>query len=322
MPLRTSPFAGNLFSRNGHFETIMPALLRKVNIAYQREEFTLPDGDFIDLDFLRHPATERLLVLFHGLEGSSQSQYIKGMARHFFALGWDVCAVNFRSCSGRMNALLRSYHSGATEDVEAVMNHLASLPYNTIAAGGFSLGGNALLKYLGEPSLKPPQLQSAFAFSVPVDLAGSSREMALPHNAVYMRRFLKSLTRKMRQKAKQFPGKVDLHHIDAMTTFAEFDSKYTAPMHGFNDADDYYSRCNALQYLQTITIPTLLVNAANDPFLSDSCYPHRVAADHPNLYFERPDFGGHVGFSRRILFETYWSERYAAAFVSAHNQLK
>lgn len=318
MPLLTHPsFRGNRLLKGKHAETIMPALFRSISVPYVRERFTLSDGDFLDLDWLTQ-GSSKLLVLFHGLEGSSNSQYIKGMARIFSAKGWDVCAMNFRTCSGEMNTVLRTYHSGATDDVNEVMQYLASKHnYSTMVAGGFSLGGNVLLKYLGEQLFPlPPQLKAAFAFSVPCDLAASSVEMASFENSIYMKRFLKSLTYKMKYKAEQFQGALRTDGIDKMRTFTEFDNLFTAPINGFADATDYYAKCSSLQFLPAIQLPTLLVNAQNDPFLTPSCFPAELASAHPYLYLEMPRYGGHVGFSNRFPNESYWSEQRAFEFIT------
>lgn len=315
--IRSSSFKGNRLTRGKHIDTIVPALFRNIKVNYQRERLELVDGDFLDIDWITNNHT-KVLVLFHGLEGSSNSQYIKGMASYFSNHGWDICAVNFRSCSGQMNRLAKSYHSGATEDVAYVIQHLVSLSkYDTLTAGGFSLGGNVLLKYLGEKQfVYPPSLKAAFAFSVPIDLAGSAVEMAKFENTLYMQRFLKTLQYKMTVKASQFPGSINIEGIHKMKTFTEFDNQFTAPINGFKDASDYYAKCNALQFLPAITIPTLLVNAQNDPFLTHSCFPQKLADQHPFVYLETPSYGGHVGFSEQLPNQNYWSESRAYAFIS------
>jgi len=319
MPLITnSSFSGNKYYRGKHIETILPALFRQVLITYTRERIELTDGDFLDLDWQKQNAS-KLVLLFHGLEGSSSSNYIKGFATHFFALGWDVCAVNFRSCSGEMNKFLRSYHSGATEDIDEVINHvLRFTQYQKITTIGFSLGGNILLKYLGEKKYTlPSALHSAIAFSVPIDLAASAIEMTKWQNTIYMNRFLKTLKQKVQLKANQFPKTINPANIERITTFYEFDSYFTGPIHGFIDAQDYYDKNNALRFLPRITIPTLLVNAQNDPFLTRSCFPTQLAKNHPFLYFEQPQYGGHVGFSLELPTGKYWSEQRAAAFIQS-----
>ncbi len=315
--IQPSSFKGNRLTRGKHIDTIVPALFRNVKVNYQRERLELPDGDFVDLDWITHNH-KKVLILFHGLEGSSHSQYIKGMASYFSNRGWDICAMNFRSCSGQMNRLAKSYHSGATEDIAFVIQHLVSFSrYDTLIAGGFSLGGNVLLKYLGEQKFEyPASLKAAFAFSVPVDLAASAIEMAKFQNTLYMKRFLKTLQYKMTYKASQFPENINLSGIHKMKTFIEFDDQFTAPINGFKDASDYYAQCNALPFLPHISIPTLLVNAQNDPFLTQSCFPKKLALEHPYVYLETPSYGGHVGFSENLPNKTYWSEARAYAFIS------
>lgn len=317
MPLvHPSSFSGNTLFKGKHIETIVPALFRKIDIVYSRERMVLSDGDFLDLDWLRG-SHHKVLVLFHGLEGSSNSQYIKGMARFFANNAWDVCAVNFRTCSGEMNTVLRTYHSGATDDVNDVIQHIvAQHTYASMAIGGFSLGGNVVLKYLGERVYTiPSMLKVAFAFSVPCDLAASSAEMAKPQNTLYMRRFLRTLIAKMKYKSQQYK-ELSIEGVDHLRTFEEFDNLFTAPINGFKNAADYYEKCNALQFLEKISLPTLLVNAQNDPFLTPSCFPKELATNHSFLFLESPQHGGHVGFATRLPNERYWSEHRAFEFTN------
>ena len=309
MPIVQPTFTGNRLFKNGHAETIIPALFRDVATHYVRERITLQDGDFMDLDWQKQGA-KKILVLFHGLEGSSQSQYIKGFSGFFYSKGYDTCAVNFRSCSGEMNKLLRSYNSGVSNDIASVLGHISLCnTYNEMYLCGFSLGGNALLKYLGEKSNNVPSLvKKAAAFSVPIDLASSSKVLASPANKIYMHRFLNSLNAKMKQKAIMFPESIDVKGIEKIKTFGEWDTKFTAPIHGYKDSSDYYAKCNALQFLPHISIPTLLVNAKNDPFLSEACFAFAEAKGNPHFYFEAPNYGGHVGFSIALPNGLYWSE--------------
>ena len=310
MPIIQSKFTGNRLLKNGHAETIIPALFRKVPIAYNRERVILQDGDFIDVDWQKQ-GSKKVLVLFHGLEGSSQSQYIKGFSRFFYSQGYDTCAVNFRSCSGEINKLLRSYNSGVSDDIAEVLSHVSKANlYNEMYLCGFSLGGNALLKFLGEQSNNASSLiKKAAAFSVPIDLAASSKVLASQANKLYMQRFLNSLNAKMKQKAMMFPGTIDVMGIEKIKTFGEWDSKFTAPIHGYRDSADYYAKCNALQFLPHIGIPTLLVNAQNDPFLSESCFAYNEAKGNSQFHFEAPKYGGHVGFSMALPNGNYWSEK-------------
>ena len=210
-----------------------------------------------------------------------------------------------------MNKLLRSYNSGVSDDIAEVLNHISKNNlYEEMYLCGFSLGGNALLKYLGEQSNNVLSLiKKAAAFSVPIDLAGSSKVLAKSTNKVYMQRFLNSLNAKMKQKSLMFPGTIDVKGIEKIKTFGEWDSKFTAPIHGYKDSADYYAQCNALQFLPKIAVPTILVNAKNDPFLSDSCFAYNEAKNNPNFYFEAPKYGGHVGFSISVPNGRYWSEK-------------
>lgn len=316
MPLLNSNYKGNKWIKNKHLETILPALFRKVNIDYQRQRLELADGDFMDLDWIQNN-NDCLLILFHGLEGSSQSQYIKGIAKHFCSQNFDVCAVNFRSCSGENNRLITSYHSGKSDDVQTIINHIISnYSYKNIALGGFSLGGNVLLKYLGENGNNIPEaIKAAFAISVPVDLAASSNVLSQTWNKVYMARFLKSLNRKLLEKSIQFPNQINLEGLEKITTFNDWDTRYTAKIHGFNNAQHYYQQCNSLQFLNEIKIPTLLVNALNDPFLAPTCFPRKLAEDHAYLHLETPQLGGHVGFSFNKINGNYYSELASFQFI-------
>jgi predicted alpha/beta-fold hydrolase len=316
MPLVQSDFKGSTLFHDGHAETILPALLRKIHVTYTREQFDLPDGDFIHLDTIKKN-NDKVLILLHGLEGSSQSSYIKGFASYFSSLGWDICVINFRTCSGITNRLLHSYHSGQTNDLRTVIHHLIP-QYHQIALTGFSLGGNVLLKYLAEESTAvSKKIISAVAFSVPIDLYESALVMAKWHNRLYMKRFLKSMNAKMIEKSILFPGQIDVKHIHLIKTFHEFDEQYTAPMNGFMNAMDYYQKNSALFMLEHIAIPTLLVNAVNDPFLSLSSFPFDIAKHHPYLYVETPVGGGHVGFSVSTPNGLYWSEVRAHQFISS-----
>ncbi|MEZ4702838.1 MAG: alpha/beta fold hydrolase [Rhodothermales bacterium] len=305
--------------RNGHLQTVYPSLMRRLSgVHYRRERVETPDGDFLDLDWLGPGGTGRAIVLSHGLEGSSGSGYIKGMARAFVRHGWDAVAWNFRGCSGEVNRRPRSYHAGATEDLDAVVHHLLGLGYAEIALVGFSLGGNLTLKYLGERGDDAvPAIVGGAVFSVPCDLEACADTLTRPANAFYQYRFMIQLRDKIRRLADQFPGAVELEGLEAMRTFREFDNRYTARMHGFIDAAHYWSTCSSRHFLAGIRRPTLLVNALDDPFLSRACYPAREAAANPMVVFEAPRHGGHVGFVRLAGDELYWSELRALTFLGS-----
>ena len=323
MPFLQSNYKGNKWNKNKHLETMLPALFRKVSVAYKRDRVELADGDFIDLDWVCSK-NETLVILFHGLEGSSKSQYIKGFAKHFTNRNFDVCAMNFRSCSGENNRLLPSYHMGKSDDLNLIVEHiLKQNNYEHLVLGGFSLGGNVLLKYLGENANQlSNKIKCAFAFSVPIDLASSAQVLSNKVNKLYMFNFLKSLNKKTIEKSKMFPNQLNISGIKKLKTFVEWDSQVTAKMHGFTNAQDYYSKCNSLQFLPNITLPTLLVNALNDPFLTTSCFPFEMAQKHEFLHLETPKNGGHVGFSMNGIQGDYYSEIRAFEFVSNYIDTK
>ena len=313
MPLiNSSNYKAPFYLFNRHLETIVPSTLRKVELPpYQRERLLTPDADFLDLDWLKE-GREDLVIISHGLEGSSDRPYVKGMAKVFLEQGWDVLAWNCRSCSGEMNKARRMYHHGATDDLEAVINHvLATNSYKRIALTGFSMGGSLTLKYLGEQGERvPKEIYRAAVFSVPCDLGSSSRALSSWDNTIYRKRFMNKLYRKLQAKLAQQPDlPIDLSRFDSIKGFPEFDTCYTAPLHGFRDSDDFYSQASAAQYIPGIKVPTLLVNAINDPMLPPACFPVEVVRKHPHVYLEMPKRGGHVGFSQGKGKPTWAEER-------------
>ncbi len=320
--IEPSGFRPRFYHRNGHWQTWSAALFRRIHLPEpERTEFPTPDGDFLDLDWHRR-GSPRLAVLLHGLEGSSRAGYIRGMATALGEAGWDCLAVNFRGCGGRPNRLPRFYHSGETGDLHAVLT-TAVREHPSIALIGFSLGGNVILKYLGEnPASVDPRVRAAVAFSVPCDLAASAARLAEPQNRVYMRRFLKTLRGKIAEKSLRFPESFDTRELERIRTFAEFDDRYTAPVHGFRDAADYWDRCGSGRFLADIRVPALLVNARNDPFLPEACFPFEAARGHPCFHFEAPAHGGHVGFLESPLARRSWAEKRAVEFLATHSQAR
>ncbi len=319
MPLiRNSTYRAPLWLPGGHAQTIYPALFRRLPpVAERAARLELADGDFIDLEWSGNGGP-RLAILSHGLEADMHTGYILGMAAALIRRGWDVLRWNFRGCGGTPNRLLRMYHSGATEDLHEVVSHaLAHHPARSVDLIGFSLGGNLTLKYLGERAAElPARLHRAVVFSVPCDLACSSRQLSIPTNRIFMERFMVSLRAKIRAKKLIFPDQLDLTGIDRIRTFREFDDRFTAPIHGFRDAADYWERSSSRPFLPHITLPSLLINAANDPFLGPGCYPCDEAAGSAFFHFESPVTGGHVGFPTPGNGGEYWSETRAAEFLS------
>ena len=315
---------------NGHLQTIVPSLFRKVAVSYTRERIDTPDDDFLDLDWafattvyspkhsVYHATTVNpLVILSHGLEGNSTGQYVLGMVRHLTQNGFDCLAWNFRSCSGEINRQLRFYHSGATDDLDFVVKYAIRKGYSSIALIGYSLGGNLTLKYVGErDDALPTQVKKAIAFSAPIDLAASTKMVDKGFSRIYLRRFLQRLREKVVAKEKLYPERVSSKHYRRIRTFADFDDRYTAPLHGFRDAQDYYAQNSAIRFLPAIRIPTLLINAKNDPMLAPECFPEALARELPNVFMEFPEQGGHCGFpSGADIQGTYWSEERALAFL-------
>ncbi|HYG19523.1 MAG TPA: alpha/beta hydrolase, partial [Ohtaekwangia sp.] len=230
-----------------------------------------------------------------------------------FLNGFDILAWNYRSCSGEVNTQLRFYHSGATDDLDAVIQH-ARKQYPEIFLIGFSLGGNITLKYLGEQN-PYPEIKKAVAFSVPLNLYTSCLKIGEKANRIYARRFLNSLKNKVRCKAVAFP-ELDVNGLSDIKTIKAFDDRYTAPLHGYRDALHYYEQCSSLHFLSEIKTPALVVNALNDPFLSEECFPHDKFRDHRFVRIEHPQFGGHVGFTQFGKNGIFWSEAVAMNFLN------
>ncbi|SIQ48474.1 YheT family hydrolase [Pontibacter lucknowensis] len=313
MPILPSQHKPPFYLFNGHIQTIVPSLFRQVEgVTYLRERLITPDDDFIDADWSR-VKSRSLAVLSHGLEGDSHRPYIMGMVKALNECGVDALAWNYRSCSGEPNKLLRSYHLGASDDLDFVVRHALNMGnYETVYLIGFSAGGNISLKYLGEdPAQVPSEVKRASVFSVPIDLKSSAKRIS----KIYTQRFLKSLGQKLEQKKEMYPDALDLSNYSLFWSFPEFDDKYTAPLHGFKNAEDYYKRSSSKQFLRNIQVPTLLVNAQNDPFLTKSCFPFEEADENPYLYLETPEGGGHVGFAEDFRNDVYYSEARAVKFL-------
>ncbi|RYD33201.1 MAG: alpha/beta fold hydrolase [Verrucomicrobiaceae bacterium] len=318
VPSVASSFHPPLLLRGGHVATIAAALRPRPAAAWtERERLELEDGDFLDLAW-RRQGSKRLAVLCHGLEGSLDAPYIRGMAEALAHGGWDVLAWNCRNCGPEPNRLPRSYHSGESGDLRTVVNHgLAAGSRTAAAVVGFSLGGNIALKYAGEAP-PHPLVRAVVAISAPVDLASCARALdGRLANRFYRRRFLRTLTAKALAKARRFPGSLDARRIRRVRTIREFDDCVTAPLHGFEDAVDYWTRASSLPLISRIPVPSLLLSAANDPLLDAPCYPERLAADLPRFYLETPPWGGHVGFSGATSRGGRWHERRVLDFLES-----
>jgi len=308
--------------QNGHVQTIFPTLFRKVPaIAYVRERITTPDDDFLDLDWSQS-GRRRLAVISHGLEGDSGRAYVKGMVRALTRFGWDCLAWNFRGCSGAVNHRLKYYHSGSYDDLSTVIEHAAATGrYNQIALIGFSIGGNITLLYLGKNcENRHPLISCAAVLSVPCDLAAGAEALARPANRIYMQRFLRLLHSKVKAKMALMPERITDNGYADLQTFEDFDNRYTAPINGFRDAADYWRQCSSKPWITRIEVPTLMISACNDPFLTPACFPEKEADVNSNVWLEMPASGGHVGFIRFNNNGLYWSEQRIAEFFECHNK--
>ncbi len=310
---------------NGHLQTIIPSLFRQVMVNYVRERIDTPDHDFLDLDWAfsgnGEPADRQLVILSHGLEGSSTSTYLVGMVRHLVRSGFDCLAWHYRSCSGELNRQQRFYHIGDTADLHHILHHAIGRGYQTVYLMGFSAGGSVTLKYLGEQGEHlHPAVKKAVTFSVPLDLVGATRRLEKWDSLVYNYRFNRTLKRKVLKKAALMPGVFPTDAIRKSRSVREFDTLFTAPMNGFRDVLDYYTQSSALPYLPKIGVPTLIVNAKNDPFLSPECFPETLARELPNVWMEFPGQGGHCGFASKASgingTQPYWSEERAVSFFT------
>lgn len=285
----------------GNLQTIWPALYSRRVFGpppqYRRERWTTPDGDFIDVDWLQAPPSNILLVMFHGLEGSSGSHYSQAFADFAQAHGFSFAVPHFRGCSGELNHGPRAYHSGDFEEIGWILARLRQQHQGAILAVGISLGGNALLRWAEEMGEQAASVVDAVAsVSSPVDLAASGWAIGRGFNRlVYTRMFLKTMKPKAMKKLAQHPGLFRADALHAARDLYEFDNVFTAPLHGFKSTEDYWSRASAKPHLHQIRIPALVVNARNDPFVPAWCLPRqRDVGKRVTLW--QPAHGGHVGF--------------------------
>jgi predicted alpha/beta-fold hydrolase len=301
MPLLPKPhFKTPFWQFNPHLQTIFPSLFRKVKFQYQqRERLELPDGDFVDLDWHFIPGNrKKLVIITHGLEGDSRRHYVLGMAKLFTQNGYDALGWNCRSCSGELNRLLRFYHHGDPADLRSVIDHaIKKYNYEEIVLVGFSMGGSLSLRVIAEdPDNVPLQIKKTVTFSVPCDLLSSVKILSQKTNKIYGSRFLKKLGEKIKEKEKIFPGQISYEGYKKIKHFVDFDNRYTAPLHGFIDAYDFYTRASVKPYLKNVRVPSLMVQAMNDTFLSPECFCYEEAEANAHLFMETPDHGGHCGF--------------------------
>lgn len=304
--------------KNGHVNTIWPNLFRNVPFAgYTRQRVELPYGDFIDLDTILE-GRKTCVLLMHGLEGDSHRPYMLGMAKRCLEIGYDVIAMNHRGCSGEPNRLLTAYHSGKTDDLETILEFVdVNFDFDNVIICGFSLSGNLLLKYAGERGEGISKLVKAcVAISVPCDLASSAYKLKKGFNKVYMARFMKTLKAKAYQKLESFSEvPFSVSDVKSARTFHDFDEFYTSRVHGFNGAHDYWQKCSSKPFIKNIKVPTLILNAQDDPFLTPQCFPVKECAANSYVALEMPKYGGHVGFVRDFKMKTTYAEERVVEFL-------
>ncbi len=286
----------------GNLQTIYPYLFKPRNsVHYRRERWEHEDGDFIDIDWLDGPISAPLVVLFHGLEGGSKSHYVLSIMSTIQKKNWRGAVIHFRGCSGLPNRLARAYHAGDSDEINWMLHRIfwesklldSEIPLYTI---GVSLGGNALLKWLGEQAKKAGQIvTAAAAISVPLDLAAAGAALDTGFNQFYTRHFLSTLTYKALEKLDRFPGLLDARAIAACKTLYEFDNLVTAPLHGFRNTEEYWEQSSSKPWLKYIQVPTLVINARNDPFMPASALPAQEEVS-PMVTLVFPEEGGHAGF--------------------------
>jgi predicted alpha/beta-fold hydrolase len=343
------PYAPARWLRGAHAMTVFASVARVFpRPSARRERWELPDGDFLDVDRYAAPSTERrapapspqpspparaggggdprdapVLVVCHGLEASSRAPYVRGLVGVALARGLGVLAMNFRSCSGEPNRLARFYHSGETGDLAHVVERLAAeRPGRPIVIAGFSLGGNVVVKYVGERGdALPPEVRAAAGISVPFDLEGSARAIDGPGfwSAIYRERFLRRLRAKAAEKARRFPGAFDARSAARARRFAEFDAAVTAPVHGFPSAEVYWRTCSSGRFLAGVRRPLLAVSSLDDPIVPAATIPVQAARANPRVTLETTEAGGHVAFVAGSPFwPSFWAERRAVDFLAAH----
>ena len=316
MPLIETDYKPPLFFKNRHVNTIYSSLFRKTKpLSFKRKRTETLDDDFLDIDLIEN-GSRKIVILCHGLEGSSDSKYIQATAKLLSLNGYSVAAMNYRFCSGEINRQLVTYHSGKTDDLHTVINFV--LPnYDSVYLVGFSLGGNLILKYNGDGLFSlSPKIKANVAISVPVDLKGSSINLKRCENILYRWRFIRTLSKKMYLKHQQFPNQLDLSPLKKVKTLTDFDDFFTSKINGFKDAEDYYLKASSKQFIHNISKPTLLINALDDPFLSESCFPISEAEENSNFFLMTPIHGGHVGFISKGAF--YWSEIQILNFLNSY----
>ena len=320
MPIiENSSYRAKGIARNPHVSTLRANAFRAVpKMGYVRERIPTEDGDFLDLDWIRS-GNEKALVLSHGLAGDSSRVYMRGMAKYFHDREWDICAWNFRGCSGEPNLTEAYYHPAQVGDLGAVVDRvLAGSRYAQVALVGFSMGGVLTLNYLARAKSElPRELLGACCISTPCDMYSTVGRLSNRPGKIYGKIFLSQFKKRMREKEKAMPGTYDLDKLKTVRTLYDFDRVYNAPWYGYADIGEFYEYMDPRPFLDRVEIPSLVVNARNDPFMDDGSYPKDVAARSKYIHLEIPDHGGHMGFGKSGLKDGNWAEARAHDFLSA-----
>ena len=302
MPVIPTTYRSPVGLRSGHLQTIAGSFRPAPAVAYRRERIETPDGDFLDLDWAAGPATPSdrpLAILSFGMEGDPQRPYVRGMVQAFTAAGWGALVWNYRGTSGEPNRKAHFYHGGLIEDLEAVVGRALALGHPRLALIGFSLGGNLTLNYLGRRGDQvPAAVAGAAVFSVPCDVADCAAQMRKPWNRIYMNRFLLSFRAKIRAKMQVMPDAVSDEGFERIRSLEDYDERYTVPQFGFDSVPAFYRWVSSKFVLSRIAVPTLMVNALDDPIMGPACHPRDEADANPRLFLESPPHGGHLGFLR------------------------
>ncbi len=324
MPLVPSSYPGApSWQVGGHLQTIVPNLFRRVRgVAFRRERLELSDGDFLDLDWSYPRGGRGVLLVGHGLEGSADRPYVRALAHYFGVRGWRICAINFRSCSGELNRLSRMYHHGDYPDLLAILKrvrtHEPTLP---LAYVGYSMGGNIGLNLVArQPDLAARYLAAVAAFSSPLSLGDSIKSLDTTLGRAYSRRFWRALGAKLEAKAIRYPELIDTHALGQPLDWDRFDRTFSLPLHGYPvdaEPEAFYTDVSPVDYLHQTRVPTLIVNAVNDPMLGGRCYASAFAKTNPAVTLEHPAEGGHVGFALAGADHT-WAEARSYEFIAAN----
>lgn len=284
-----------IWYRNPHVSTIYFGRFLKTNPPiYQRERLELNDGDFLDVDFTIR-STKKVVILCHGLEGGSIRTYNNTSANYFLSKDFSVFAWNNRSCSGEMNRLLRMYHHAVIEDLNTIVEYVINKGFEEVYLMGFSMGGAQIMNYLSRMTINP-KVKAAVAVSTPIQLKGSAESLKKGFNKVYLQNFITKISKKFDIKREQFPDAIDWKKLEKIKSFDEIDEHFTAVVHGFSDKEDYYKKASPAYSMHATNIPVLVINALDDPFLDENCFPIDFAKSHPFVFLETPENGGHCAF--------------------------